>query len=168
MKYLKFKSKLFLAVSVILLSSLIGCAQNKEDQLKYNSELVFFNDLGLVKLLENIIIDKNSCKNIKKSIDWYIDFKESESIVVSEGRIANLIELIDPKKRKIYTTTINNKVVFLLMANKKGLLSKTGLSIDLSSFSDKSTLSFEDFSSWLIKSQNGSYKIADSQIWKCK
>ena len=168
MKYLKFKTKLFLAISIMLLSSSIGCAQNKEDQLKYSSELVFFNDLELIKLLENIIVDKNSCKKTKKSINWYIDFKESESIVISEGRIANVIELIDPKKRKNYVTTINNKVVFILMDNEKGLLSKTGLPVDLSSFAGKSTLSFEDFSSWLIKSQNGSYKIADSQIWKCR
>jgi len=152
-----------------LLVLTIGCVPIINAQNSYpitSSEMVFFNNEQLAKSLGNIICDKNACQDKRKKINWYVDFKE-DNIVLTQGRIANLMELSKAPKRKIFTTVINDNIVFVLMDNEKNLLSKTGFSVNLKGFINKSTIAFEDFSVWLIKEDNKTYRLIDSQIRKC-
>ncbi|MBG6130871.1 hypothetical protein IWQ47_002341 [Aquimarina sp. EL_43] len=148
----------------VLLFSLTTAAQN--DNAKYDSKLVVFNSSDLVGLLESIVTTKNTC-GTSNIVNWYIDLKEPSSATVSQGRIANLIELTDSESREIYTTLINNKVVFILANDKEKFFSDTGFVIDLSDYVNKSVIVFEDFSHWMINIENDSYSISAKRIWKC-
>lgn len=142
--------------------------KGQSSDINKNSEFVFVKDQKLVQLLKDIICKENACQDPNKKIHWYVDFKEEfKSIIITQGRIADLMELNDGEK-VIYTTTINENIVFLLLKNKSdSLLSETGFQMDLSSYLGRSTLVFEDFSAWLVTYNNGVYKLKDTHIRKC-
>lgn len=151
---------------IIFFSFSIAKGQNND--INRTSELVFFNDQKLVSLLKDIIRKENGCQDWRKNINWYIDIKEEyKSIIITQGRLANLIELNEGKKR-IYTTVINENIVFVIMKNKDEIsLLDTGFSLDLSEFFNKSTLAFESFSTWLVEYDKGTYQLTNSHIRKC-
>lgn len=157
-----------LSLKLILVAALLSfSAKGQNSDFNENAEVVFFENPNLVKVLENVICDKNACSDKRKKVNWYVDFKNAETIIITQGRIANLIELNEGKERNIFATVVNDNIVFVLIGNEGVPLSKTGFSLDLSDFANKSTLAFEDFSAWLVKYRDGSYKLIESHIRKC-
>lgn len=130
-----------------------------------NSELVFVNNSSLLNVLKTIIVDKKSCgKN-----DWYIDIRSKEQIIISQDRIANLLVLNEDKKKgNLFVTVINNQIVYLFVKHEnETLIFKSRIQVDLSSFVGKYVLDFQHFSSWTIKNENDTYKIAGNKIIEC-
>lgn len=166
-------------ILMFLMMNLFACAQKAskseniiQDKVVkniYKSELIIFKNPELINKLENIITEDNSCKKIKKNLDWYIEFNNSKQIIVTQGRIANLIELNnDSPKIRIHTTIINNQIVFVLMSNEyQNLISKSGFQIGLDNKIGETSLAFEHFSYWIIKNDIDLFKIVNSKIVKC-
>ncbi len=143
-----------------LMLSLNVCAQKDSKETNFESELIFFKDNKLIKSLENIIDETNSCKNN----DWYIDFKNANQIVISQDRIANLMVLYeDNPNKKIYVTTINNFVVFVI-TNNQSIFDKSRYSINLKDFTNNTVLDFKHFSYWAM---NKNYEILSKKIIDC-
>lgn len=136
----------------------------------YDSELVLFKNINFIKKLEEIIIKENSCKKIKKNIDWYIEFKDSKEIIITHSRISNLYEIYgDSPELDIYTTIINNQIVFVLLKNNDNrIISKTGLKVNLSNNLGKITLAAEHYSYWIVENNMNTFKIIGSKIINCQ
>lgn len=152
-----------LIVIFIILFNTVSYSQDFD-----SSELVFFKDKKLTKLLEDIVVVENTCAKKAKTINWYIDFKEDNVLLVSQSRTANLLEIVKGEKQKILSTTVNDKIVFILTNNEKDIYLKSGFFIDLRKYKDNEVVFFEDFSVWQIKKENDLYRVANKRIWKCK
>ncbi len=164
-----------------LLFNLSACAQKgntpqekpKTEETKEHSsysEFVFFKDERIVKELQKFISFENSCKEKKRNVDWYIDIKSPQEMMITQGRVANLMILNeDVKKKKMLVTTIRNQIVFLLVREQhiQGLFLKSKYAFDLSKFIDKYTLGFEHFSFWIIKKQDNNFNVVKSKIIIC-
>ncbi len=134
---------------------------------KFHAEFVFFDNIDFVKILEDIIQDKNECNN-STMYNWYIEFYNSKKIVVTKGYVGNLIATpSDNEGKQIYATTISNKIVFVLMKDENASISKTGFSIDLCEYVDDYDFSFSHFSAWLIVNNDLKFELTDSHIIKC-
>lgn len=163
MKVLKFINSgiKIIIVLILLLSYTKVLAQDN------NSNLVFIKDNNLRDLLEIIITNENTCSSYSKTINWYVDFKHDNTILVSQSRIANLLESLKNNKREILTTIINDKIVFLVTKNDKNLFYKSEFSINLEEFKNNEIVLFEDFSAWKIKSNEKRYEVVNKIIFKC-
>ncbi|MEO9954206.1 hypothetical protein [Nonlabens sp.] len=154
-------------IFVLIFFCTLFCYAQKENSTTH-SNLVFFKNEQLIKELENIIGKKDTCQNNKNKFNWYVDFKENDYILVTQGKIANLMELNNYQEKAILSTVINNNVVFVVINKQNDLLFKTDFNIDLSNYVGKSVISFRDISAWLIKKDTQNcYHLVDSQIRKC-
>lgn len=155
-------------ITVLLLFSFNISSYSQVDnfQKKYTSEIVFLKDLNLKNLIKEIIKKDSYCKT--KGLDWYIDFTKDDVILISKYSIENLIAARGINK--IYTTTIDDKILFIINAeNINDTFIKSGYSSDLSSFIDKSNYSTIDYSFWVIqKNEKNKYKIIKEKIYRCK
>ena len=129
------------------------------------SELIFFNDQKFTKLIENIIESKKNCGAISKNHNWYIEEIDDGTLIVSLSRIGNLLQ--DIGDRKIYSTVVNNTMVFYITQNKTKNFSRTGFFVDLSNYKNYEYVLFEDFSSWVIVQKGDSFHVKNKQIWDC-
>lgn len=154
-------------ITVLLLFSFNISSYSQVDnfQKKYTSEIVFLKDLNLKNLIKEIIKKDSYCKT--KGLDWYIDFTKDDVILISKYSIENLIAARGINK--IYTTTIDDKILFIINAkNINDTFIKSGYSSDLSSFIDKSNYSTIDYSFWIIqKKEKNKYKIIKEKKYRC-
>jgi len=130
------------------------------------SELIIFKEKYFVESLEKIIKLENNCARNSNNHNWYIERQQDSSYLVSINRIGNLLHNLEG--RNIYTTIINNQIVFLITQSENDFFSKTGYFIDLKKYKNLEYILFEDFSSWLIaKDENENFVIKDKMIFKC-
>jgi hypothetical protein len=132
---------------------------------KHTSEIVFLKDSNLKNLIKEIIKKDSYCKT--EGLDWNIDFMKDDIILISKYSIENLIAARDINK--IYTTTIDDKILFITKPeNINDAFIKSGYSLDLSSFIDKSNYSTIDYSFWVIqKKKNNKYTIIKEKKYRC-
>lgn len=153
------RRKLYSLILILMISFLSFGQTDK-------SELITFKDEGFIKSLQNIIKPKNNCEISSNNHNWYIESKSNGSFIVSISRISNLLQ--DLEKKNIYTTIINNQVVFYITQNENDIFLKTKYFIDLSKYANYEYVLFEDFSSWLItKDGKNDFIVKDKRIFKC-
>jgi hypothetical protein len=158
--------KILIKVFILILALFSLTSSNSQNFEK--SEIVFFNDSNVIDLLEGIVIQGNTCSQNGKVIDWYIDFEDKYRLIVSRGRIENLLEIAKSEKKRIYTTSINNQIVFISTSYDCNLFTKTRFFIDLKQHLNKAIVVFEDFSSWLItRDKKDDFVIKNKRIFKC-
>ncbi len=149
---------LFLPIPLINAQSLIQ---------EPKADFIFFEDCTLIETLETIIQDKNECENGSKYY-WYIHFYSSKKILVKEGRLSIFMRgKLGSQQKKIFATSINHKIVFVVMDPDDASISKTNFSFDLSKYIDEFYIIFEDLSEWLVLRDDSKYRLADSRIRKC-
>ena len=129
------------------------------------SELVTFNDENFIKSIQKLIKSRNNCVSESISHNWYIESQKNGSFIVSINRIGNLLQSLE--KKNIYTTLINNQIVFYITQNDNNDILETSYFIDLSKYVDYEYVLFEDFSSWLIVKDNNNFVIKEKNLFKC-
>lgn len=150
---------------LFLIFTKLGYSQVNNVGKNDTSELVFLIDSNLKDLIKEIIKKDNSCRI--EGYDWYIDFMKNDMILISKYSIENLIAT--KKDSQIYTTTIDDKILFILNTeNIKDVFNKSGYSVDLSYFIDKSNYSTIDYSFWVIqKNEKKDYQIIKEKKYRC-
>lgn len=130
------------------------------------SELVTFNNKYFIESIKEIIKPENNCVKNSNNHNWYIESQKDGSYLVSINRIGNILQTVENKN--IYTTIINNQVVFFIIKEKSNFISKTGYFIDLNKYKDFEYVLFEDFSSWLVAEGEGNgFTIKNKNMFKC-
>jgi hypothetical protein len=132
------------------------------------AEIIFLDSKNLTTVLESIINVENTCHKNKKSIVWYIDYDNEDSILVGQGRIGNLMDAAKVKELELLVTFINQKIVFLF--SKKPLKSKYSSSnfyVDLSKYNKENLVLFEDFSVWKVANKESVFTIVDKIAFEC-
>ena len=132
---------------------------------KHTSEIVFLKDSNLKNLIKEIIKKDSSCKT--EGLNWYIDFMKDDIILISKYSIENLIA--GKGINKIYTTTIDNRIVFIVNTeNINDDFIESGYLLDLSSYINKSNYSIVDYSFWVIqKKEKNKYTIVKEKKYRC-
>lgn len=149
-------------ILVFLFCSIFSYSQNTEK--KYNSEIVFLKDSNLKKLIEGIMTKKQCCVDMK-GLDWYLEYKKDNILIVSQTEMVNLMAI--ENINNIYTTVIADRVLFIINKNKEFFFKSSNYFVDLSSFVGKSNYTVAEYSFWIIqKTGNNQYKIIKERIYK--
>lgn len=152
-------SRIYLSIFALMISFLSFGQIDK-------SELITLKDKYFIESIQEIIKPENNCAKSSRNHNWYIESQADGSYLVSINRIGNLLHTLEDKK--IYTTIINNQIVFFITQTESDFILKTGYFIDLIKYKDFEYVLFEDFSSWLItKNEEENYVVKDKRMFKC-
>nr|WP_314864744.1 hypothetical protein [uncultured Flavobacterium sp.] len=132
---------------------------------KHTSEIVFLNNSNLKSKVKEIMQKDSLCQT--NSAQWSIEIMENDMVLITKYSPENLIAShgID----NIYTTFIDDKFLFLFSKeNIKNVFTKSGYSVDLTSFIGKVNFSIIDYSFWVIQKKDGKkYKIVKEKKYTC-
>ncbi len=130
------------------------------------SELITFKNKYFVELVQQVIKSKHNCNKNSSNHNWYIESQQDGSYLISINRISNLLHTLGNKQ--LYTTIINNQIVFFITQKENNFFSKKGYFIDLNNYKDSEYVLFEDFSYWLVaKSKKHDFAIKNEKTFKC-
>jgi hypothetical protein len=132
---------------------------------KNTSEIVFLNNSNLKSKVKEIMKKDSLCQT--NGIQWSIEIMKNDMVLITKYKLENLIAL--QGIGNIYTTVIDDKFLFLFSKeNIKNIFTKSGYSIDLTSFINKVDFSIIDYSFWVIqKTGEKKYKIVKEKKYTC-
>lgn len=147
----------------ILFSLLFYKAQAQAQAQDINAQLIVFEDLNLIQHLGDIISENESSQEGV----WYVEFEDSNNIILSKTHLPNLMRNAQIKNKELYVTTIDKTVVFILVKKRfDELLNKTWFYVDLSPYAEWDLTYFSHFSYWYIQRINNLYVVVKKKIIK--
>lgn len=157
--------KLLNIVCLFLACNNFCYSQDKDSGKIYTSEIVFLIDPNLKSTIRGIMKKDGFCQT--KSVQWSIEFIKDDMILITKYNLENF--LASKGIKNIYTTIIDDNFLFVFIKeNIEEFFTKSGYSVNLSSFIDKENFSTIDYSFWVIKkNERKKYKIIKEKNYMC-
>lgn len=131
---------------------------------KNTSEIVFLNDLNLRSTVKDIMKKDSLCQT--NSVQWSVEVMKNDVILITKYSLENLIA--SQGIANVYTTIIDDKFLFLFTKeNTNNVFTKSGYSVDLTSFVNKENFSTIDYSFWVVGKIDKKYKIVKEKKYAC-
>jgi|SRR5690554_942351 len=159
------KFSIVLFINLLFSVNFIAYGQFNNDNRKLFAELIILEDENLIETI-NLLEVNNHCT--RKNENWYLDFTKDNYIILSKGRLKNLIPVYNKDNNKIFITIIN-KVVFFIFSQRlpENSFVNTKFKVDLSEYLDSYTFTFQESSFWIFTETNGKFEILKEHIFEC-